>query len=131
MRDTAAGALTSGRAEPRILSRVEGEWGWASDVPLNCATNPHTISVTPDQKQMILRNREPVDSTGLQEARYDIVSYSGPTIRLSMHGETRRTPAGDLVLWDLVLLDPNFYAWRQTDWLPYRFTRILERCNAR
>jgi pimeloyl-ACP methyl ester carboxylesterase len=33
-------------------------------------------------------------------------------------GETRKTESGDRVVWDLILLSPDSYCWRRTDWPP-------------
>lgn len=55
---------------------------------------------------------------------------SPTTIRGFITDETRKTPDGRLVVWDLVLTSRNSYAWHRTDWAPGSYTAELRRCPA-
>ena len=50
-------------------------------------------------------------------------------VRGFMLGETRRTPAGELVVWELVLFSPTSYRWHRTDWPETGFTPEVIRCT--
>ena len=113
--------------------RVEGTWAWTTE-NTNCATDPHTITFTPDREQMIITAAHPyrrADGKLDSVAVYDIQAHTGGWIRGAIRGETRLTPDGRPVVWDLVLQSPDRYVWHRTDWLPGAHTRAIRRCPAR
>ena len=113
-----------------IFAVAEGTWDWAGQ-PGTCRDNPHRISFSPDRRQMVLSYRVPFDSvTGKQVSTYDILLVTRHGIRGSIVDETRRTPDGDLVVWDLVLTSPTTYRWHRTDWPAAGYTPELIRCDA-
>lgn len=81
---------------------------------------------------MILRHHEPwIDSAGTEHrvAEYEIREHARNRIRGFIRGETRRTPDGELVVWDLVLSSPNTYRWHRTDWPWDGYTKEVLRCG--
>lgn len=122
--------LPHDRAAPSaIFSAARGTWGW-SDGVRDCSRHPQTIAFSPDWRTMTL-TLEPADTDSLRrQAVYDVLGFAGDTIHLSMRGETRRDPAGDLVLWDLVLQTPDRFRWHRRDWRPGVMTKPLVRCPA-
>ena len=71
-----------------------------------------------------------LDSTALgPDATYRIVGEASRVMRMQMVGEVRRTETGDLVVWDLVLLDADSFCWRRVDWPPEACTKRLTRCE--
>lgn len=115
-----------------IFSAVAGTWDW-SGADGFCSINPHTITFSPDHDVMMLRFREPwTDSVGIehQVAEYEIREHTRNRIRGFIRGETRRTPDGRLVVWDLVLTGPDVYRWHRTDWAVGGYTKDVLRCKA-
>jgi hypothetical protein len=45
-------------------------------------------------------------------------------------GEERKTDGDTLVVWDLVLISANRYAWHRTDWPAPNRTVEIVRCRA-
>lgn len=111
-----------------VFETVIGTWGW-TEGDLNCRTNPHAISFSPDWKVMYLRYLAAVDTTGRLEARYEIRGHAPTSIRAFLLDETRRDSTGRLVEWDLVLLTADRYAWHRSDWPAGGTTVPLERCS--
>ena len=109
---------------------LAGEWGWIADGP-GCHDNPHTISVTRDGRHLIITYREPFDSTGARTKRYEIRSRLPKAIRafLISPEETRRTAAGEAVVWDLLITARDVYNWHRTDWPDSWMTRSIVRCG--
>jgi hypothetical protein len=56
-------------------------------------------------------------------ATYDSLRLTPTRIRGAIRGETRRTDSGVPVVWDLVMIGPDEYRWRRTDWRFWQFTR--------
>lgn len=121
-------AALPGHSEP--ADSLTGEWGWIADGP-GCRDNPHVISFTPDGRHMVLTYRELFDSTGLRAKRYEIRGRTANSVRgfVISPPETRRTPTGELVVWDLALTAPDVYQWHRTDWPEDGFTRAIVRCS--
>jgi hypothetical protein len=63
-------------------------------------------------------------------AEYDIQEVSRRHVRGRIRGETRRTDAGEPVVWDLVLTSRDEYRWHRTDWPPGSDTKSVRRCPA-
>src|SRR5690606_21182497 len=105
-----------------LLRLAAGRWSWTT-ARNSCSESDHSIRVSEDGTKMFLRDRS--DTTGADETTY-IIERTGPgiipgrdhVIRASIVGETRRTDAGALVVWDLVLLTANRYTWHRADWPP-------------
>ena len=117
--------------DARTLRYLQGTWGWTHlrDQRGSCAHNPHTMTLAPDRRTLLLRWREPLDSTGRRETRYEVRGFASRSIRVVLEGETRRTAAGSLVVWDLVFLAPDIYTWHRTDWPAWHTTEPLELCS--
>jgi hypothetical protein len=47
-----------------------------------------------------------------------------------LEDETRRTQAGDRIVWVLILQDPKTYVWRRTDWGADQSTKKILRCGS-
>jgi hypothetical protein len=109
-----------------VSTTVAGTWDWAGR-PGTCTDNPHTISFSADRSTMILRFAKPM-SDGHIEARYDVHRMNRSGVRGAIEGETRRTPSGQPVVWDLVLMSPDSYRWHRTDWSDGGYTGLVIRC---
>jgi hypothetical protein len=113
-----------------LFSLVQGTWAWANS-DSTCASDPQTISFTPDRTGMIIRLAHPyklADGTVHTFAYYDILRVTRSSIRGAIRGETRLTPDGRAVVWDLILESRDRFAWHRTDWQTWERTRDLRRC---
>lgn len=113
-----------------IYAAVAGTWDWAGADSV-CVRDPHTISFSPDQRVMVLTHTLPwTDSEGAEHrvAEYDILEASRRHVRGRIRGETRRTDAGEPVVWDLVLRSRHEYRWHRTDWPKGSYTKPVRRC---
>lgn len=116
--------------ETDVFAVAAGTWDWA-DAEGFCQKNPHTITFSPDRSVMALAHREAwTDSAGVAHrvAEYEIREHSRHHVRGFIRGETRRTEAGELVVWDLVLTSPDSYRWHRTDWPWGSYTNEVLRC---
>jgi hypothetical protein len=116
-----------------IRTAVAGRWDWTTRAA-PCGDSAHVIAF-PDGKVMtIAQQNRWVDSLGRDRTTttYDIQSVTSSAIRGAIRGEERMTPDGRPVVWDLVLVGPDEYRWRRTDWSsPWGYTRAIVRCDAR
>jgi hypothetical protein len=128
----AAAPVTDNPApDPKLFAKVAGKWGWKDYEPSNCANAPHTIAFPDDKTMTITHAKEFKSVTGVMTniTTYDILYAEGNKITMLIRDETRRTEAGDRVVWVLILKDPNTYAWRRTDWKADSATKEIERCR--
>lgn len=111
-----------------VFDLAQGKWHY--DTSDRCKAY-NTISFSPDHKTMLLTDVDPDRDTveGTDTAwTYDILKYDQNSIRGAIRGETRRTPKGSLVVWDLILRSPDTFVWHRTDWLPRAYTVPVHRC---
>src|SRR5690349_18055410 len=88
-----------------VYAVVSGTWNWA-DRTRGCDDNPFTLSFSPDRETMLLRYARPPEG-GVREVRYELRAVTRSGVRGAITGETRLTPAGEPVVWDLVLTSPD------------------------
>lgn len=117
----------SAPAPARLTDVVAGTWGW-TDGTETCASNPHTLSFSPDRKSMFYRYPR-ADSAASEDLRYEVRGHGKNSLRVFLVGETRTDGKGALVEWDLILLSNDLYVWRRSDWDPDGSTRPIERCS--
>jgi len=112
-----------------IFSKVVGTWEWADRVG-TAESNPHTIKFVDENKAAVFSLANPIksqDGTTKRSYTYKVL-YSGEhSITMFLDGETRKTDAGDLVIWVLMLKTPDVYCWRRTDWPPQGCTKEVRR----
>jgi hypothetical protein len=126
----AAGCTSTRHADASIFSVLPGIWGWEADGAGTCSANPHAITFSNDRSVMFLRTAKTFERhTG---AETSVVLYrildSDPHLRLALDGETRTTPTGALVEWDLIMLSLDRYCWHRTDWPAGSCTAAIVRC---
>jgi len=123
--------VTQSRAET-VTDVLPGVWDWEA-APQRCQENPHSIDFTPDRKSMEVRHPKGA-VMGKETPRvvtvYRVLSESPSSLRMRIVGESRRTDAGEPVVWDLVLLSRDSYCWHRTDWPPQGCTGRVLRCSA-
>jgi hypothetical protein len=123
------GCVASRPVDQSIFAVLPGTWAWEQNAEFGCEGNSHAISFTRDRKVMLLKYRQ---ESKEQEIPADAVRYqvlqSEPHLRMVIEGEKRTTPAGDPVVWDVVLLGPDRFCWHRTDWQPGACTPAVVRC---
>lgn len=117
-----------------IFAQLEGNWAWSS-AKQGCAAGTHRLVVSPDRQQLRIigaaaKEGEAPDTTvyTVIEAGPQVLPWAPFTVRLDMQGEDRRTDAGALVKWDLVLMSRDRYHWHRTDWPEGGITAAIRRC---
>jgi hypothetical protein len=128
--------LPAGATADSLTFRLAaGTWDWMHG-DTTCTTNPHTVSFSRDGRFMVLTFARADSATGQREYRYRILEAGKEVIpdvphviRAAMEGETRRTPDGKLVVWDLILASRNRYHWHRTDWPEMAVTNAIVRCS--
>jgi len=125
----AAGCVSTRPADPTIFSVLPGTWAWENNSEFGCDGNSQAISFTRDKKVMLLKYK---DESKEQEIPAHAVRYrvlqSEPHLRMAIEGEKRTTPAGDPVVWEVVMLGPDRFCWHRTDWEPDGCTAAAIRC---
>jgi hypothetical protein len=121
-----AGASGSGGAAPESADEVfdlaVGSWDRVRG-DSTCAAGSHTIAFSPGRREMVLTYPPSSDTVAPSVFRYRILGW-GPeilpparyVIRGAIDGETRLTPSGETVIWDLIMATPHSYYWHRTDW---------------
>lgn len=115
-----------------VFSQATGTWDWSTSEGF-CVNNPHTISFSPDHAVMMITSRRPWSDSIADTSRvaiYDISEHTTSYIRGAIRGESRVTPAGEPVVWDLILTSRDSYSWHRTDWLFNAKTGDIKRCPA-
>lgn len=111
---------------------LAGIWCWPNIS--DGSHNPHSLRFSVDGSKLFLDYLNPrVDADGkrIVGADYDVESIEATRARMRLIGEDRRTDAGELVVWDLVVLPAERYCWRRTDWAEDACTAPLTRCPPR
>jgi len=119
-----------------VFDLAVGTWDWAKG-DSTCLGNKHRISFSADRREMLLTFEEPLDTTSNQRVVIYRILAAGSgihpeipfVIRAAMEGETRRTDAGDPVVWDLIMATPHRYHWHRTDWPNLGITGAILRCD--
>lgn len=110
-----------------------GKWGWAlakSDV--SCDKNPHTIMFRKNNSEAVLtfqKKLKDADGKEIGDTIYKIVRKNGNRITMKIIGEKRLDENGQPVVWDLVMLNKNEYAWHRLDWSDGVLTSRIYLCQ--
>jgi hypothetical protein len=118
-----------------LLQAMSGTWDWTGK-PETCRDNPQTIEFVDDGRSMMLKYVHAIDGGELgrtDKVRYEVRTYGKTWIRVFIVDppEKRRDDAGNLVVWDLFLIDKKELRWHRTDWKPGVATRALTRCEGK
>lgn len=114
-----------------IFSSLEGKWEWRQE-DSTCSSNPHTLRFVESENKLIIEHEKMIDSYNGEKykvAEYDILGAGKESIALALVGETRTDRDSNLVTWELKLISPNEYCWRESDWAKDACTPKNYRCN--
>jgi hypothetical protein len=121
-----AGA-TSKAPRGEVFATLSGLWNWSDR---DCGDDPFTLVPAEDGGTITLTFSEP-DSTGSRRASvYRVLGHRPRSVQGQITDEDRRTATGELVAWDFVLLSPDAFCWRRTDWRTGTCTKPVRRCQA-
>lgn len=104
-----------------------GPWGFEAE-GARCQGNPHTVAFSSDGSEMTMRYSKSLDKNQPTQATYKVLAEGPDYLRMAMLGEDRKTDAGVLVQWDLILLSRDSYCWHRTDWSKGSCTQPASRC---
>ena len=108
---------------------VTGRWDWTSRAQ-PCTDSAHSIRFGPDLRTMEIRQEGKAGVGGDSEPTvYDVLQLTPSRIRGAIRGETRKTAAGQPVVWDLIMSSVNEYQWQRSDWPSYQYTLSIIRCR--
>lgn len=116
------------RPLPVLPDILTGTWGWEVE-GASCDDNPHTLTFSDDGKTLTLRYARSLDENPPTTVVYTVVGDGDGYLRTKKVAETETAEDGQVVTWDLVVLDVNSYCWHRTDWQPGRCTRPARRCG--
>ncbi|MCW8196739.1 hypothetical protein F6455_18255 [Proteobacteria bacterium 005FR1] len=132
--ERAAPPLTNRRppgtsANQDLRKTLTGAWAWNEE---QCAADPIRISFSEDGSLMYHRNKKGLylgdKSSPKERVVYQILAASERGMRTMIEGEDRKTPEGDTVGWDLILLSDDAFCWHRWDW-PEECTQPLISCD--
>lgn len=111
---------------------VAGTWDWTT-APADsfCIANRHTIRFSDDRRVMSIAQLHAWtedDGSTRRVSIYDLREGSRGHLRGRIRGESRLTPMGEPVVWDLRLTSSDSYQWERTDWPAFAATAEIHRC---
>jgi hypothetical protein len=115
------------QAASPLIAALTGTWGMEGE-GVSCKDNPHTIQFSPDVREMTLQFTKSFDANPPTRSVYDVRGEGAGFLHMTLRGEDRKTDAGKLVEWDLVLLDADRYCWHRSDWREGGCTQPATRC---
>ena len=115
---------TSKELQP-LRDLLVGEW---SQSKRGCRVLPAVKTFSDDGKFMFVNSIDS-EKSGAEEIKYVILSESERVMRMRIDGELRKTPSGELVVWDLIVHNENQFCWRRTDWPMNACTKKVKRCK--
>jgi hypothetical protein len=121
-------SLSAQQAQGDVRTQLVGRWRWEHS-SADCKDG-HVISFSADGRLMLLTPAPPKGDT-TDVTQYEILGLGPSTVRGRIIDETRRTDRGEVVVWDLVLLERDRYCWHRTDWQSGGCTQPIVRCKAR
>ncbi|MCU0869107.1 MAG: hypothetical protein MUF30_05790 [Burkholderiales bacterium] len=95
---------------------------WAESYNTDVACGPQNLRAkhefSADGKRLVIRfDRKWTTELGeMEKVEAIIVGSSDRTITIRYDGETRRKDSGALQEWELTIVAPGVYRWRETDW---------------
>lgn len=105
----------------------DGTWGWDSDY---CTKSPQTIVIDVDKKIMTLTIDNLVESSEKTKDTfiYNIKQAWKTGFRGKIRNEKRVDKDGQIVEWDLFVVDNHRFYWRRSDWRKNAASKPILKC---
>jgi hypothetical protein len=115
-------AVTNPTSFPFDRSQLSGWWGESYNTDFTCGPQnlKTTMEVSPDGKRLKMRfDRKWKTELGeTDQFASTIISATNRTLVIQYDGETRLKKSGKPVEWELAIVAPGVYRWRETEWKP-------------
>jgi len=123
-------AISAQALDDNLRNSLSGSWQWEQAKGICQKESLTTISFSADGNAMYLSSdasnyRDPDE---ISVHTYDIVGQPEVNLRTVIQGETRRTHAGDVVMWDIKMISNNEFCWHRSDWRNNECTQSLIKC---
>ena len=113
-------AATDPNPFPFDHSQLSGWWGESYNTDPACGPEnlKSTMEVSSDGKRLQVRfdRRWKTELGEMEGISADIVSATARTLVIRYENETRKKSSGVPVEWELVIVAPGVYRWRETEW---------------
>jgi hypothetical protein len=110
---------------------LPGKWGWEGTE--ECAKEPAVLRFSSHNRRMHIVHT-PIGMDGSpeprREASYTVTGHNGNVLNMAMDGEDRKDDQGQLVTWNLIVLDETTYCWNRNDWRATACTKSVKKCGA-
>ena len=117
---TTSYAATDPSPFPFDRQQLSGWWGESYNTDLACGQQnlKTTMEISPDSKRLKMRfDRKWKTELGeTDQIGATIVSATNRTLVIQYDGETRLKSTGKPVEWELAIVAPGVYRWRETEW---------------
>jgi len=116
-------------------AQLAGSWAESTNTRQVCTNNEvrYRFEFAPDGQRLTVKlNRiHPTEIGEKDEITATIIEATETTLTLTYEGETRRREDGSLVQWQLLVVAPGVYRWRETSWQPQSVNVIVGvKCSA-
>jgi len=116
----ACGKASSSPAANFAGDQLTGWWAESFDDSEACApTNVRAqYTLSPDGKRLLMKmdRKWKTDLGERDSVEATVISSSPRSLTIQYDGETRTDDAGKPVTWELVIVAPGLYRWRETSW---------------
>jgi hypothetical protein len=102
------------------VAQLSGSWAESINTGPVCTNNEvrYRFEFAPDGRRVLVRlNRiHPTEIGDKDEIAATIIESTETTLTIAYGSETRRKEDGSLVQWQLAVVAPGTYRWRETSW---------------
>jgi hypothetical protein len=116
-------------------AQLAGSWAESTNTRPVCTNNEirYRYEFASDGKRLKVKfNRiHPTEIGEKDEIAATIIESTETTLTVAYDGETRRREDGNLVQWQLLVVAPGVYRWRETSWQPQAVNVVVGvKCGA-
>jgi len=117
------------------VSQLAGSWAESTNTRPICTNNEvrYRFEFAPDGRRVTVKlNRiHPTEIGDKDEIAATIIESTETTLTIAYDNETRRREDGSLVQWQLAVVSPGVYRWRETSWQPQAVNVVVGiKCSA-
>lgn len=119
-----ASIVSFAAADPKLMSfdraQLSGWWGESYNTDLACGSEnlKTTMEISSDGKRLEMRfdRRWKTELGETDHFGATIVAATSRTLTIQYDNETRKKASGKPVEWELAIVAPGVYRWRETEW---------------